>query len=81
VARFGKHLEIESDADVIKSFAAADEFFEIHQDKLKRPSLLLHVAKDPNAPPPLPTPTYLEEHARPCLNNFNDHAVVLCLPT
>lgn len=57
--------KIESDADVIKSFAAADEFFEIHQDKLKRPSLLLHVAKDPNAPPPLPTPTYLEDMPDP----------------
>lgn len=52
--------KIESDQDVLRTFSAADEFFEAHQDKLKRPSLLLYVAKDPNAPPPEPSPTYLE---------------------
>lgn len=52
--------KIESDQDVLRTFSAADAFFEAHQDRLKRPSLLVYVSKDPDGPPPAPTPTYLE---------------------
>ena len=33
--------------------------------RLKRPSVLIHVRKDPNALPPLPPPAYLENMANP----------------
>ena len=52
---------LETDDDVIKSFAKADELFQQLGDTvLKRPTLLIHVSKDPNAPPPPPPPAYLE---------------------
>lgn len=60
---------IESDADVVKTFARADDFFASMSSSssssasnaldLKRPSIVLHVKKNPNAPPPPPTPPYL----------------------
>ena len=50
---------IESDQDVVQTFQAADQFFEEHKDILKRPSIAIHVQKDPNAPPPPPPPAYL----------------------
>jgi len=59
---------LESDDDVERAFQLADEFYNDSSrggDRLKRPSLLLHVTKDPNAPPPPPPPKYLEDMADP----------------
>ncbi len=64
-------IPIENDNDVEKVFIKAKEYFEAHNSNLaedavnKRPSLLLHVRKDPNAPKPPPPPTYLENLANP----------------
>jgi hypothetical protein len=55
---------IESDEDVMKTFEAADQFFE-NNPNLKRPSILVHVSKDPNAPPPPPPPAYLKDMPDP----------------
>lgn len=57
--------KVQSDEDVLKSFRAANDFFDDNEGLLKRPSLLLHVAKDPDAPPPPPPPPYLEGLADP----------------
>ena len=51
--------KIDSDDDVIKTFTAADQFFADNDGLLKRPSILIHVSKDPNAPAPAPLPEYL----------------------
>ena len=51
---------IESDDDVVKTFQWADTFFQQHLNQLKRPTIQINVLKDPNAPPPPPTPLYLE---------------------
>ena len=51
---------LQSDQDVVESFARADSFFQSHASILKRPSLILHVQQDPNAPPPPPLPDYLQ---------------------
>lgn len=56
--------KIETDEDVAKTFAMTDDFFG-SQSTLKRPSIVLHLAKDPNAPPPPPPPAYLESMADP----------------
>ena len=66
-------INIESDDDVLSVFEKAQEFFTAHNsnlsqdaaNRLKRPSLLLHVRKDPNAPKPPPPPSYLENIADP----------------
>jgi predicted sulfurtransferase len=50
---------IETDQDVIKTFEMANEFFAENR-ALKRPSLLIHVSKDPNAPPPPVPPNFLQ---------------------
>lgn len=50
---------IETDEDVAKTFELANEFFAKNQ-VLKRPSILIHVSKDPNAPQPPPPPSYLQ---------------------
>jgi len=74
--------DIENDADVVKTFREADEFYQSYNDgldedangvgvdgadsrRLKRPSILMHVRKDPNAPLPPPPPAYLEKMANP----------------
>lgn len=57
---------LETDKDVQKAFVEAEQFFLQHQElqsggeSLKRPTLILHVTKDPNAPLPPPPPPYLE---------------------
>jgi len=61
---------IESDEDVIKTFVAATQFFERQQQQetnnvLKRPSIVIHVKRNPNAPQPPPPPAYLENMANP----------------
>lgn len=69
---------IETDEDVIKTFEAADSFYssfhgsrndDDDDDKkreiLKRPTILIHVRKDPNAPAPPPPPSYLENMPDP----------------
>ncbi len=66
-------INIENDDDVEKVFLLAQEYFEEHnsnlsedaKNRLKRPSLLLHIRKNPNAPKPPPTPTYLKNLANP----------------
>jgi hypothetical protein len=60
---------IATDEDVIHTFRAADQFFREHlavdHPQLKRPTILLHVQRDPNAPPAPPRPLYLEGMADP----------------
>ena len=51
--------KIESDEDVVKTFQAADDFFAKNSDVLKRPSIVLQVERDPNAPARPPLPSYL----------------------
>jgi len=58
--------KIETDEDVAKTFTMADELFEKDSaESLKRPSIILHLTKDPNAPPPPAPPAYLENMERP----------------
>ena len=57
---------IETDEDVAKTFAMADEFFETPTSTgLKRPSVIIHLTKDPNAPAPPPPPEYLKDMKDP----------------
>lgn len=56
---------IENDDDVIKTFDKADDYFQNNQDILKRPSVLVFVSKDPNAPLAPPPPPYLQHLADP----------------
>jgi len=64
---------IECDEDVVKTFEKAQEFFtsynnglsEEARNQLTRPSILVHVRKDPNAAPPPPPPAYLEGMENP----------------
>ena len=58
---------IETDDDVVKTFAAATDYYAQHADLLKRPSILIMVSKDPNAPPPPPPPSYLENMPDPSM--------------
>jgi predicted sulfurtransferase len=59
--------KIETDEDVVKTFAMADEYFQNSTTTtsststfaLKRPSVQINVRKDPNAPLPPPPPAYL----------------------
>ena len=70
---FNDFTPIESDEDVVTVFSKAEEFFESHNAKLdsnapnimQRPSIVLYVRKDPNAPKPPPPPSYLKEIANP----------------
>lgn len=61
-------MTLSSDEDVERAFRLADDLYgDVTRggDRLKRPSLLLHVAKDPDAPPPAPPPKYLVGMADP----------------
>ena len=61
-------MTLSSDEDVERAFRLADDLYgDVSRggDRLKRPSLLLHVAKDPDAPPPPPPPKYLVGMADP----------------
>lgn len=51
---------IETDDDVVNTFEKANGFFQNNPDLLKRPSLLVYVSKDPNAPVAPPPPPYLQ---------------------
>lgn len=58
-------LPLESDLDVQRAFAEAEDFFFKHRSMnettaLKRPTIVLLVTKDPDAPLPPPPPPYLE---------------------
>lgn len=53
--------KIESDQDVVETFQKADAFFKDNPSILKRPSIVVKVQKDPNAPPPPPSPAYLQK--------------------
>ena len=62
-----EYWPLESDDDVIKSFERASEFFRLNQSMsvvLKRPTLIIHVSRDPNYVPP-PTPAYLVDMPDP----------------
>lgn len=69
---YGDFIPIETDADVNRIFQEANVFFNDYNsnlsedalNRLKRPSILLHVRKDPNFKPP-PPPSYLENMANP----------------
>lgn len=71
--RYANFWPMENDNDVMDTFRRAIDFFQKHNDdldqdaanRLKRPSILIHVTKNPNAPPPAPTPAYLEDMADP----------------
>ena len=56
----GTYWKIESDDDVVRTFRAADEYFKEQSQVLKRPSIVIHVEKDPNAPEPPPPKAYLQ---------------------
>ena len=60
---------IQTDEDVAKTFAMADENFrnstESTSFELKRPSIQINVRKDPNAPLPPPPPEYLKGMPNP----------------
>eukprot|EP00804_Cyclotella_cryptica_P001449 CCRYP_003694-RA/>CCRYP_003694-RA protein AED:0.06 eAED:0.06 QI:1192/1/1/1/1/1/6/97/939 len=59
---------LDTDEDVQNAFFEAEQFFLHHQKQqqhdemsaMKRPTLIIHVTKDPNAPLPPPPPPYLE---------------------
>ena len=55
---------IETDEDVVETFAKADAFF-ASSPAAKRPAIVIQVTKDPNAPPPPPPPAYLNDMADP----------------
>ncbi len=55
-----KSWPIQTDDDVILTFQRATQFFQEHADQFKRPTVLLHVERDPDAPPVPPRPVYLE---------------------
>ena len=66
---------LESDEEVQFAFREAEQFFLKQQQQMeqqdnnelgmKRPTLILHVTKDPNAPLPPPPPPYLDNMADP----------------
>jgi hypothetical protein len=60
-----EYWPIECDADVERTFSVADDFFAENDSVLKRPSIVIHVQKDPNAPPPPPLPTWLQNMKNP----------------
>ena len=71
------YWSIESDEDVVKTFQKADAFFEAalsSSQPLQRPAIVVHVAKDPNAPPPPPPPAYLKDMPDP---NDSTHMTML----
>ena len=53
-----------NDNDVVSAFQKAIEYTKTFP-LMKRPSILIHVEKDPNAPAPPPPPSYLEKMADP----------------
>jgi len=70
---FCDFVPIENDEDVVTVFEKSVQYYNDHNtalsenalNKLKRPSVLVHVRKDPNAPKPPPPPSYLEHMADP----------------
>jgi predicted sulfurtransferase len=59
---------IETDDDVIKTFQAADEFYEENEIVMKRPAIVIHVQQDPNASAAshlTPLPSYLQNLSNP----------------
>ncbi len=60
---------LESDDDVRWAFVRAEEFYLEHRTSsatmMKRPTLVLHVNKDPNASPPRSPPSYLVDMPDP----------------
>ncbi|GMI13282.1 hypothetical protein TrVE_jg12588 [Triparma verrucosa] len=63
-------LDVSSDEDVANLFKEAVNFYEARQniggaEAITRPTVLLHVSKDPNAPAPPPPPAYLDNMPDP----------------
>jgi len=56
---------LESDVDVQNAFIQAETFYNESSTNMKRPTLILHVTKDPNAPSPPPLPQYLQNMSNP----------------
>ena len=56
---------VESDEDVVKTFKAADNFFEQNESRLKRPSIVIHVQRNPNGPRKPSPPIYLKDMLDP----------------
>jgi predicted sulfurtransferase len=65
----GGTWSLESDDDVRLAFVRAEEFYREHRSSattmMKRPTLVLHVTKDPNASPPRSPPSYLRDMPDP----------------
>ena len=55
-----QYWDISHDDDVLKLFEKVHAFADKHP-LMKRPSVFIHVQKDPNAPAPPPPPKYLEK--------------------
>lgn len=54
---------LQKDEDVVRTFEKADHFYETSNQgssMLKRPSIVIYVQRDPNAPPPPPPPSWLQ---------------------
>ncbi|KAL7564793.1 hypothetical protein ACA910_021055 [Epithemia clementina (nom. ined.)] len=62
-----KFWNIESDRDLQETFAKADKYYHENRDSniLKRPSLVILIKRNPNAPPPSPPPSYLVDMPDP----------------
>jgi len=57
---------LETDHRVVDAFAKAEAHFQQQSGAaLQRPTICIHVSKDPNAPPPPPPPAYLENMPNP----------------
>ena len=58
---------VDSDEDVLETFSRATSNFESSSEKdiFKRPTILIHIYKNPNAPKPSPPPAYLENMLDP----------------
>ena len=56
---------IKSDGDVAGTFQKANRFFEENESVLKRPSIVIQVKRDPNAPPPPQPPAWLKDMPNP----------------
>jgi len=56
---------LETDVNVQNAFIQAETFYNESSTNMKRPTLILHVTKDPNAPKPPPLPTYLQNMSNP----------------
>jgi UPF0176 protein len=57
--------DVTTDEDVARTFRVADELFAEKRHLLKRPAIVIHVRRDPNAPLPPRPPAYLQSMPDP----------------